>query len=1287
MLVTERVRLVRPLESGGMGSVWVAQHETLGTEVAVKFVRVAGDERMRRRLSREAQLGAKIDHPHAVRVFDHGRTPAGAPFIVMELLDGETLSDRIEREGPLGVADVRRLVSQVAEVLSEAHRQGIAHRDIKPHNIVLLSATDSLFAKVLDFGIAKPFVEAPDAITLTAEGEVVGTPVYMAPEQLIDGRPAAALSDLWGLSVVAYEALTGHRPFRGRTRAAIGAFMLLQRYERVCSERPELPAALDEWFGKTLAVEPENRFDTAKKLAAAFVEASSGAAGPAPVSAGERRLHLSDVLYGRDAELATLREAFARVADGQSRVVLIAGYSGIGKTSLVAEVRPSLAGRGATFVGGKFDQFDRGTPYHSLVQAFREMTRWILAGENAAAWRARIVEGVRENLRALTDVIPELERLIGSQPELDPVSPGEARNRFQTAIGRFVRSIASAEHPLVVFLDDLQWADLPSIQLIAKLSSDPESRHVLIIGAYRDNEVGDGHPLDAAIARMREDDGPLDTIALGPLGEDAVLDLVSDATDRAPGRVRLSLECHEKTRGNAFFLKRFLESLNETRLLRFDPDRSQWTWDLSAIQALPMTENVVDFVADEIRRMPEGVKTELGVASCIGNSFDLATLAFALGSERGAALKGLREALEAELVVPQSESTWLTGPNEQSAGRLTFRFAHDRIRQAARTLVDDDSAARVHRSVGRYMLERLDPAEQEQRLFELVEHLNRGTPEDLVSTGSIRLRDLNLAAARRASASAAFEPADGYYRAARANLSPEAWTSDHELTHAIYVEGARAAYLSGDHETMTRLVETAIEMSRGALERVSAQEVMIQAFASQQRLHEALRLALTVLGELGVEVPFEPTGEEIQAAVAGTLAMIEEAGPDAIVALSACEDAMASTVARVEKSAMSSAYLAMPNLLPILAGHIVRSTLSDGVYKESPYGFAVFGLVLNAINMIDTSQTVGDIALGLLDRIDDRSVRPSTMHIIAGFLEPWIAPIRRSLEHERQAYELALDTGDLEYASWALHLSVCNSFYAGIDLAVYAETYDRYHAVLVHHQQLPALACTVPYGQVIENLVGRAPDPSRLVGPDYDEDEHIAAMKAIGLSGAAYIAAALGTFVRFLFRDLEAAVERANAVGDLAGGVTATYHPVYWHQYRALSILGRLAAGSEELPAARADIEASLAQLNVWSGFSEVNHGHRVHLIAGEIARIEGREEEASDLYDQAIRGAVTGRFLHEEAIGQELAARFHLERGDQAAARTYVREAVASYGRWGASAKTSQLGTEFEKLLADSPT
>jgi predicted ATPase len=580
------------------------------------------------------------------------------------------------------------------------------------------------------------------------------------------------------------------------------------------------------------------------------------------------------------------------------------------------------------------------------------------------------------------------------------------------------------------------------------------------------------------------------------------------------------------------------------------------------------------------------------------------------------------------------------------------------------------------------MLDHLPTAERERRLFEIVDHANRGLAPDATRSASAELRALNLAAARRAQSSAAFAPAHGYFQRAAELLADDAWASDYDQTLAIHVEGARAAYLSGEHATMDALVDVATRNAKTPIDRVNAREVKVHSLVSQRRFADAVRLAVDVLTELGVELPLEPTREEVEREVTTTLGALQKLSGDDIGRLAMANDPKVVAVQRLENALMSSAYLAAPSLLPILACSIVRSTLASGVCKESPYGFAVLGIVLNAVNLIDVSYAMGKVAIEMLGRIDDRSVQPKNLHVVNGLLKPFVEPVRESVEAERRVSRLAMDTGDLEYASWPLHQMVCNGLYAGLELAEVWRTYERNRATLERHEQLPALGCTRQFGQAVLNLTGKAADPARLVGLEFDEAAMMPELRAINFRGAAFIVTAVGTYLRYLFRDLGGARAFADEGGEFLDGAPATYHQVWWHQYRALAILGAAEASAAGARDALAAIERNVAQLRLWHRFSAVNHDHRVHLVDAEIARVEGRAVDAVAHHEAAIARATENGFVHEGALASELAARFHFARGAEARGREHLLEACAAYGRWGATAKVAHLRAELGHRL-----
>ena len=1238
--------LVRPLGRGGMGSVWVADRH--GEQVAVKFLHQAdADGPGRERLAREARLAAQVAHPHAVQVLHAGTTDDDVPYVVMELLEGESLGERLTR-GALPAHEAVDLVEQIAGALDAAHRQGIVHRDVKPDNVLL--TPDG--AKLIDFGVAKP-VEG--ATTLTQAGQLVGTPVYMAPEQLLDERAIDHHADLWGLALVAYEALVARRAFAGETLTSAAMRILLRQYEPVTALDPGLPSALDAFFERAFHGAVSGRFQSAPELAEAFAEAMDATVGG--VARPALTLRFPERLYGREAQLAVLHHAYDQAVAGGARVLLVGGYSGTGKTSLVLELRRRTAGLGATVAMGKFDAYDRGTPYKSVVEALREQLRAAMqrGPDTVHGLRERLQTAVGDAGQLLVELIEELGDVLGPQEEVAALAPHDRRARVQVGIGRVVQALATPRHPLVLFLDDLQWADLASLDLLASLATDPASRHVLIVGAYRDNEVGPGHPLTEALERLRKTDR-LDEVALGPLDEDAVFSLVADLFPGMTGRVRLAAACHTKTRGNPFFLRRFLESLVEQGHVHFDPLLERWVGQPSVVETLRMPDDVADFIAAEIQRFPPAAQEAVAVAACIGQRFDVATLCHALGAEAGEVLRRLRPALAAELLQPDHDP--------DRPGDLVLAFAHDRVRQAAREGLAAERAGEVHRRVGWYLLQHLQGTELARRLFEVVEHLNRGQVDGLRLPQRARLRSLNLEAARRAIRSAAFDVGDRYLEQARALRAPDPWRSDYVQTLAVTVEGARAAWLAGDHDRMEARVAEAAENGRDVLDRVSALEVRIQARLSQQIFREALDLTLAALAELGLDLPPHPSEEDVGAVLGATLQALQARSDDDVHRLPMCADPLVEARMRLQTGAMSSAYLAEPNLVPILACHIVQGTLVQGVCLESPYGFAALGLVLNAVGQLEAAYHIGGQARDMLERVGDRAIEPRTLHVLAAHVLLFIDPIADCVALSKQVARVGLDIGDLEYAAWGLHCEVCNGLYAGVGLDELLSVAHRNVDTLRHHQQLTALGVTEMFLHGVALLRQEEVGEPSLDGPDYDEAERMEAFRALNFRGAAFVLALMGAWVRYLFGDHEGAVAMADAGAEFADGAVATYHQVWFHQVRALALL----AGATD-PEAVEGHQVALAQ---WAAVGPANHAHRVRLVEGELARVQGRLDDALQAFAEAAQHAADQGFVHEEALAHELAARA-LEGAGRPAGERW-ESARRAYRRWGATAKVAQL-------------
>ncbi|MGE0495341.1 MAG: diguanylate cyclase [Vulcanimicrobiota bacterium] len=1230
------------------------------------------------RFAREFEITRGAAGPNVIEAYEM-RVEDGTASLVLEDFGASSLAHHL-RQCRFEIPEILRIGIQVAEGLDHLHRLSIVHRDINPANLVWNSRSEQV--KIIDFGISQVLGRSPVGVT----SGFSGTPAYMSPEQTGRmNRDVDSRSDLYSLGVTLYELLTRRRPFESDDPLELVHSHLARNPVPPDELVEEIPPSLGELVMVLLSKRAEDRYASAAGLKhdlETCLKALEAGRGRETFALRLRdhgtELRIPQKLYGRESQTELLLAAFERAAQGHANVLLVAGQAGVGKTSLVHEVHRPLTRRRGIYVEGKFDQLNRGIPHDSLIQAFRSFIRQILTEpeDQIDGWRRSIQTALGKQAQVLIEVLPELEHVLGPQPAIEALGPTEARNRFQMVMASFVRAIGTAEHPLVLFLDDLQWADLPSLELLGQLACEPEARHLLMVGAYRHNEVTPSHPLATALKQMESQGARIETLTLGPLEEKDILQLVGDTVGESPGYLRLALICQHKTRGNAFFLTRFLESLYERGLLGYEPAQQCWCWDLDQIQSQDFTANVVDFMAAQLARLPEESRQALQLAACVGNSFDLARLAHLQGLTRRQTLELLRQPLRANLILPTEEDFWYAEMLEGAGTNFGYRFAHDRVQQAAYAMLEPAQANHIHLRVARLL--QAEASQDPTALFTLVEHMNRAAALLVGLDERRQLAELNLEAGRRALRSAAFEPAHQHYLRAFEHLPEEDWEGRYELALAVHLEGARAAYLGGYYDLMEARLEVVARRAGKLLDRVEGQEIRIQALIAQQRLPEAVYQALEVLELLGFGMDPNPSFEDVQTAVALTLGMI---GGHDLEALPAAEHAEAVAAVRIQNGVMAAAYLAVPLLLPMLCCNMVSISLRHGLSPDGVYAFSVLALVLVSVNQLEAARQLAGVAAGLGRRWDVPSHQCKNLHVIDGVVNGYLEPLRRAIDNHRLVYRLSLDCGDLEYAGWGLHNEIANSFWAGIDLLELAATIEHHTAVMEHHKMGPALACTYPMAQLVRNLMMPSPNPARLAGDHYDEEAHLARMLQHQARGAVFCVAVAGLISRYHFGALEEALERAEHYAEYADGVQATYQVVAWHQYRALTIL-RLDRPDE--------VESSLARvapnLQFLAGLAQgcpANFVHRVSLLEAECARLQGRRGEAQELYEAAIAQARDHQFIQDEALANELAGRFLYSLGNLAPARGYLLQAIFLYGRWGAAAKTEALEKEFAEPLA----
>ncbi|HRI54803.1 MAG TPA: AAA family ATPase, partial [Pseudomonadota bacterium] len=692
---------------------------------------------------------------------------------------------------------------------------------------------------LLDFGIATRLSqELQQAIR---PDDLEGTLAYVSPEQT--GRMNRRLdrrSDLYSFGVTLYELLTGVLPFVSTDPLELIHSHIARTPTAPHLRAPEVPPVVSELCMRLLAKDAEDRYQSAQGVQADLAEAlarlqRTGRVDPFPLAKHDftYELQIPQRLYGRESAVAALLAAYTRASQGAVELLLVSGYSGIGKSSLISEIHRGIAQRGGYYIAGKFDPLSRGVPYEPVARAFSELIRQLLGEPQSVLqrWRDRLLAAVGSSGRLLIDLIPELELVIGPQPPVAALAASESQNRFALTFQNFLRVIATAEHPLILFLDDLQWADSASLRLLQILLGDPQSSHLLLIGAYRDNEIDSRHRLPLALAEIKRSGATVETLSLVPLGLPEVLALLADALNTDPARVeplaRLALG---KTQGNPFFLSQFLLELYRSELLFFDREQKSWRWDLAGIEAAGITDNVAELMAGKLGRLSAGTKRALMLAACIGSTFEIKTLARIAAQPVGSVADDLWAALQEGLVLPldaayrflnQRESGIQPALAEGTGSHLDvkYKFLHDRVRQAAYELATEAERQQIHLSIGRHLLGRGDGDGNSEQLFSLVMHLNLGSALIRDPAERLELVRYDLRAGMRAKAATAYHGAASYLSAGIALLGPAGWSTAYALCFDLHIELAECEYLNGSFERTEALFQTLLGQARSSLER------------------------------------------------------------------------------------------------------------------------------------------------------------------------------------------------------------------------------------------------------------------------------------------------------------------------------------------------------------------------------------------------------------------------------------------------------------------------------------
>ena len=1245
------------------------------------------------RFQREYEITRSLQGDGLIRAYDLVEYE-NTPTIVLEDFGGDDLLAHLRGE-VLPVAEFLPLAIEISRQLASIHSQHLMHKDINPANIVW--NRESSVVKIIDFGLAttlsreNPEIRNPNVLE--------GTLPYISPEQT--GRMNRAMdyrSDFYSLGVTFYQMLTGRLPFVADNALALVHAHMARQPIPPAELNPAIPDVLADIVLRLMAKNAEDRYQSAAglqaDLARCWREWQETAVIPS-FPLGQQDVHarfqLPQKLYGRDRERQLLLAAFDRVADlqqGDMELVVVSGPPGIGKSALVQEIYLPVTARRGYFISGKFDQLTN-TPYAPLLSAVQDLVNQVLmeSAEALAVWREKLTAALGNNGQVIVDVIPALELIIGPQTAVPDLPRVEAENRFNLTFLDFIRVFSRPEHPLIVFLDDWQWMDAASRKFLQAFITSGRVRHSLIIGVYRDNEVGAGHPIESMLAAIAQSGVHQSRLTLAPLSLTDVNRFAADTLHRPLSETAALAELvQRKTDGNPFFVGEFLKSLFADGLLAFDFATGRWQWELNRIQAQNITDNVVALMTDNIQKLVLPAQEMLKLAACIGSCFEAQTLALAAGKPLRNTAVDLWPAVAEGFVIPLDETYRLmTLAEPDPTLNACYKFAHDRIQQAAYSLLPEEEKTAVHWQIGQNMWAAVQADGDEGDLFAVANQLNLGQVEARSPAEWRQLARMNLQVGQMAIAASAYQPAYQYFNNGLGQLGRlnDFWCEEYDLALALHTAAAEAAYLSGQYEEMERLAAEITAHSQQFLDEIPVHMYKIQALSAQNRLVEAIDFALPVLQKLGINLPRKPNRRHLLTAVLRLRLTLRGKSIESLLDLPPLSDPTMIAGGTLMTHLGVAAYFANTELFALIVLHLAQISVKYGNYSFSCRNYVAYGLILcGPLRDIESGYRFGQLGVALTDRLDAPEVKTAAMLLLNNFVRHWKENLHAIIPAFQEAYQIGLETGDLQFASFCGYAECATGFYAGLELPPLIDRASQYGEAMIRFKQEKILYVHRLFQQSAANLAGETAVPYELAGSYYEENESVPQYMAANDNNALCTYYVQKGLLCYLFGQNNLAQTALSQAEPLLGSIVGSYVVPIFYFYDSLNQLA-LYAHAEMAQRQRISekVTANQKKMAYWEEHCPANFAHKHRLVAAEQARVLGKTAEARHLYDTAVDLAHESGFLNEEALGYELAGRFYREMGNGRLAHYYLQQAYYGYSRWGAAAKADHLAESYPAI------
>ncbi|MDY6935249.1 MAG: AAA family ATPase [Spirochaetota bacterium] len=1186
-----------------------------------------------------------------------------------------------------------QIAIKLTEILSEIHNNNIIHCGINPDNILIspiseINEIEDLQVKITGFGNAYHSLQEDQQIT-TSPSLYDTFLEYISPEQtgrinrVIDYR-----SDLYSLGITLYEMLMNDVPFNSDDTLQLIHCQIAQKPIEPKTINKNIPEVISDITIKLLSKKPEERYQSAKGLRMDLKKCQSqfekaGVIKPFTLGLKDvsKRLLISDKIFGRDKEIELLMQAFDRVCNPQlflhnnverkgAGLSLVTGQAGIGKTALINKMHKPVVSKSGYFISSKHEQFTRDIPYSAIIQAFRLLIKQVLSesSEEMQSLREKILENLNPNAQILIDVIPELELIIGKQQAVADVGPREAQNRFNIYFRKFVGIFAIKEHPLVLFIDDLQWADPASLNLIRVLVTDREIQYLLIIGAYREGEVCKSHPLSSMLEEIEKEGIHITDIQLMPLDVIDVNHMIAHMFNCERERaLLLSASAHEKTNGNPFFVIQFIKTLYNEKMLMFN-HASGWSWDIEKINQIQVTDNVVEFLTNKITKLSGNTQRILKICACIGSSFEIGLLSTVITLTVEKTLSALSESVDEGLI--------------GLAGNV-YRFNHDRIQEAVYSIIPDEERIRLHFMIGKFLLEKATGEKVEENIYYIVNKLNHGITQIVNQDEMNDLAKLNLMAGEKAKESTAYSAAVHYLRTGMELLPEDCWDSNYYLAYSILKERAECEYLSGNFDEAENIFNIIIHNARTDVDKANVYNMMIVLCTNKGEIQEAIKLGIEGLKMFGVKIQIQPTNFAIYKELLKLKLRLRGREIEDLINLKDLHDPEQLSIVNLIGNIGTPAHYSNPKM----SAYLGLKSINDIYLKYGNTAFSSFAyiylsaLIGSYLGEYELGNKFGRLALDLSEKYNNKKIKCKTDFCFAYFIQHWIGHAREGIKYFVSAYELGIESGDLIYAGHSINIMTLYRFIMGDNLDDIFHEYTKYEDFLRNTKDPFIIFRYIDNVHIYLNLKGLAADKNSFIHGDYNKNQQLNIIRE-GNNVVEIVQQLINRIITlFLFEKYLECYKLSKELDKIpeVGTLFVAEH-IFYYSLTISPLL--LDASYTEKNKYWRILKKNQRKMKRWANICPENFLHKYLLLSGEISRISKRNEEAMSLYDEAIASAHDNGYTQNEAIACEVAAKFYLSIGREKIARTYMQEAYNLYKKWGATAKTEQLEEVYSSLL-----